>query len=84
MKTTRSLFLRGVEDREWSLKLELAPKAGVKHIGYKVGSDETLDELAALPRDRSFPIVGSTNRIALKSCGCKIRLDFRLPSTSSR
>ena len=34
-----SLFLRGVEDREWSLKLELASEPGVRHIAYKVGSD---------------------------------------------
>ena len=44
----QSLYLRGLEDREWTLKLEVAPKAGVKHIGYKVASDEVLDELTGL------------------------------------
>ena len=31
----RALFLRGVEDREWSLKLELGPEPGVKQLAYK-------------------------------------------------
>ncbi len=52
---SREIFLRGVEDREWTLKLELAPKAGIKHIGYKVATDETLDELTALAEAERLP-----------------------------
>ena len=43
-----ALYLRGVEDREWSLKLEQAPEPGVRHIGFKVASDENLDLIAAM------------------------------------
>jgi len=44
-KTPEALYLRGVEDSEWSLKLELAREAGVKHMAYKVASDDDLDAL---------------------------------------
>ena len=47
---SRALYLRGVEDREWTLKLELAPKARIRHIGYKV-----LDELVALAEAQKLP-----------------------------
>src|ERR1700691_1136145 len=50
-----SLYLRGVEDREWTLKLELAAKAGIRHIGYKVASDEVLDEIATLAESQNLP-----------------------------
>ncbi len=43
-----ALYLRGVEDREWSLKLELAAEPGVKHLAYKAGSEEAVDRLAAV------------------------------------
>ena len=42
----RALYLRGVEDREWSLKLELGPEPGVKQLAYKAGSEAALDEIA--------------------------------------
>ena len=50
-----ALYLRGVEDREWSLKLELAREPGVKHLGYKAGSEEALDELAAFAEAQGLP-----------------------------
>jgi len=52
---SRAIYLRGVEDREWTLKLELAPKPGVRHIGYKVASDDVLDEIAALCEAQKLP-----------------------------
>jgi catechol 2,3-dioxygenase len=42
-----ALYLRGVEDREWSLKLETGPAAQVRQLGFKVGSDAALDQLEA-------------------------------------
>ncbi len=51
-----ALYLRGTEDREWTLKLETGPQAGVRHIGYKVWSDAVLDELAALAEAESLPV----------------------------
>jgi catechol 2,3-dioxygenase len=52
---SQALYLRGVEDREWTLKLEVAPKAGLKHIGYKVASDQVLDELVTLAQAQDLP-----------------------------
>jgi len=52
---SRALYLRGEEDREWTLKLELAPKARIRHIGYKVASDQVLDELVALAEAQKLP-----------------------------
>ena len=43
-----ALYLRGVEDREWSLKLELDPTPRVRQFGFKVGSEAALDELETL------------------------------------
>jgi len=50
-----ALYLRGVEDREWSLKLELAAEPGIKHIAYKAGSEEAVDQLAAFAEERGLP-----------------------------
>lgn len=47
-ETTDAVYLRGVEDREWTLKLERGEQPRVREIGYKVGSDDVLDELARL------------------------------------
>ena len=49
--TDRALYLRGVEDREWSLKLELGAEPGVRQLAYKAGSEAALDEIAAMIRD---------------------------------
>ena len=54
-ETPAALYLRGVEDREWSLKLELAREPGVKHLGYKVASNADVEALAALAREHSLP-----------------------------
>lgn len=54
-ESSRAIYLRGVEDREWTLKLEAAPKAGVRHIGYKVASDQVLDELVRLAETQGLP-----------------------------
>ena len=51
----RALYLRGVEDREWTLKLEVSAKPGVRHIGYKVASDDVLDEITALCEAQKLP-----------------------------
>lgn len=50
-----ALYLRGVEDREWTLKLELALEPGVKHLAYRVGTDADLDTLAAFAEAQSLP-----------------------------
>jgi catechol 2,3-dioxygenase len=49
------LYLRGVEDREWSLKLEAAVEPGVKHLAFKAGSEEAMDQLAALAEAQGLP-----------------------------
>ena len=54
-ETARALYLRGVEDREWSLKLELAPEVGVKQVAFKAGSDEALEQLAHLAQSHGLP-----------------------------
>ncbi len=45
-----ALYLRGVEDREWSLKLELDSIPRVRQFGFKVGSEAALDQLETLAR----------------------------------
>jgi catechol 2,3-dioxygenase len=54
-ESPEALYLRGVEDREWSLKLELAREPGVKQMGYKVASDGDLDALRALAAAQNLP-----------------------------
>ncbi len=50
-----ALHLRGTEDREWTLKLELAPVAGVRQIGYKMGSEQDVDRMADLAERLGLP-----------------------------
>lgn len=50
-----ALYLRGYEDREWTLKLELAPEAGIKHLAYRVGSQADLDALVELAKLEGLP-----------------------------
>jgi len=50
-----ALYLRGVEDREWTLKLELAPQAGIKHLAYRVATPADLDALVALAEAEGLP-----------------------------
>jgi catechol 2,3-dioxygenase len=54
-ETPEALYLRGTEDREWSLKLELAREAGVKQMAYKVASDVDLDALESFAAAQSLP-----------------------------
>jgi catechol 2,3-dioxygenase len=54
-ETDRALYLRGVEDREWSLKLELGAEPGVRQLAYKAGSEVALDEIAALAQVEGLP-----------------------------
>ncbi|MEW6420817.1 MAG: 3,4-dihydroxyphenylacetate 2,3-dioxygenase [Deinococcota bacterium] len=50
-----ALYLRGVEDREWTLKLEEHPEAGVRQIAYRVRTDADLDSLVALAEREGLP-----------------------------
>ena len=54
-ESDRALYLRGVEDREWTLKLELAPEPGVKQLAYNVGSEAALDEIVELAEEQRLP-----------------------------
>ncbi|HUA18635.1 MAG TPA: 3,4-dihydroxyphenylacetate 2,3-dioxygenase [Bryobacteraceae bacterium] len=54
-ESDRALYLRGMEDREWTLKLELAREPGVKQLGYKVGSDAALDEIVEIAEEQGLP-----------------------------
>ena len=54
-ETPDALYLRGVEDREWSLKLELSREAGVRQMGYKVASDADLNALARFASEQGLP-----------------------------
>jgi catechol 2,3-dioxygenase len=54
-ETPRALYLRGVEDREWTLKLERAETPGLRQLGFKAGSSEALDEIAALAKEDGLP-----------------------------
>ncbi|ADV67530.1 3,4-dihydroxyphenylacetate 2,3-dioxygenase [Deinococcus maricopensis] len=54
-ETEGALYLRGVEDREWTLKLERAPQAGVKHLAYRVHDEADLDALVALAEAQGLP-----------------------------
>jgi catechol 2,3-dioxygenase len=47
-ESSDALYLRGIEDREWTLKLELGEQPRARQFGFKVGSEEDLDALAAL------------------------------------
>lgn len=50
-----AVYLRGVEDREWTLKLELGPEPGIKHLAYRVGSEGDLESLIALAEAENLP-----------------------------
>src|SRR6266702_3442411 len=50
-----ALYLRGTEDREWTLKLELAPAPGVRHIAYKMASDQAVDDALAMAELLGLP-----------------------------
>lgn len=50
-----ALYLRGVEDREWTLKLEQAPSPRVRHLAYRVAGEADLDALVALAEREDLP-----------------------------
>jgi catechol 2,3-dioxygenase len=50
-----ALYLRGNEDREWTLKLEEAATAGLKQVGYRVRSPADLLALVALAEAEGLP-----------------------------
>jgi len=50
-----ALYLRGVEDREWTLKLERSGQAGVKHLAYRVGHEADLGAMIALAQAQKLP-----------------------------
>lgn len=54
-QTPTALYLRGVEDREWTLKLELAPQAGVKHLAFRVATPADLEALITLAQAQNWP-----------------------------
>ena len=57
-----ALFLRGVEDREWSLKLEQAAAPGVRQIAFKVGADSVIEELRDFAAHHSLSHAMRTER----------------------
>ncbi|MCS6867312.1 3,4-dihydroxyphenylacetate 2,3-dioxygenase [Thermus sp.] len=48
-------YLRGYEEREWSLKLTQAPSPAVRALGFKVDGEEALEGLLAWARDQGLP-----------------------------
>ncbi len=50
-----ALYLRGYEEREWSLKLERAEEAGLSHLAYKVWDETDLDRAIALADEHGLP-----------------------------
>lgn len=51
-----ALYLRGVEDREWTLKLvQDGSPAHVRHLAYRVNSEADLDALVALAEEQRLP-----------------------------
>lgn len=54
-ETPGALYLRANEDREWTLKLELAPEAGVKHLAYRVGTPDDLEAAARFLDAQGLP-----------------------------
>jgi catechol 2,3-dioxygenase len=57
-----ALYLRGIEDREWTLKLELTAKAGVRQIGYKMASEQAVDDAAAIAEEMGLPFRWETEQ----------------------
>ena len=54
-ETDDALYLRGYEEREWSLKLERAEESGLKHIAYKVWDEADLDRVIELAESQGLP-----------------------------
>ena len=54
-ESAEAVYLRGVEDREWTLKLEQGAEPRVRQIGFKVASDAVLDQLIRLAEREGLP-----------------------------
>lgn len=50
-----SLYLRGFEDLEWTIKVEKSSSAGVRHTAFKVASEGDLDQIIDLAKERDLP-----------------------------
>ena len=50
-----SMYLRGYEDLEWTIKIEKNESAGVQRTAFKVASDDDLDQVIDLARERDLP-----------------------------
>lgn len=51
-----ALYLRGYEDREWSLKLETAKLPSLKQIALKARDEGSLDQAVGVARDANLPV----------------------------
>lgn len=49
------LYLRGFEDLEWTIKLVVGDAAGIKHTAFKAASEDDLDNVIDLARERNLP-----------------------------
>ncbi|MDR5708203.1 MAG: 3,4-dihydroxyphenylacetate 2,3-dioxygenase [Armatimonadota bacterium] len=50
-----ALYLRGYEEREWSLKLQLHSRPGLRHIAFKVADEEDLNRVIDLAKALELP-----------------------------
>ncbi|MDR7415385.1 MAG: 3,4-dihydroxyphenylacetate 2,3-dioxygenase [Armatimonadota bacterium] len=50
-----ALYLRGYEEREWSLKLQLHPRPGLRHIAFKVAEEKDLDSAIEMAKGFGLP-----------------------------
>ncbi len=53
--TADAVYLRGYEEREWSLLLQRNSWAGLKHLAFKVWEEEDLELAVALARELGLP-----------------------------
>ncbi len=53
--TADAAYLRGYEEREWSLKLQRNSWPGLKHLAFKVWEEEDLERAVALVRELGLP-----------------------------
>ncbi len=53
--TADAAYLRGYEEREWSLKLQQNSWPGLKHLAFKVWEEEDLERIAAMATELGLP-----------------------------
>jgi catechol 2,3-dioxygenase len=61
-ESAEELYLRGTEDREWSLKLELGDRPRARQFGFKAASNEALDQLADFLKAEHLPCHWETEK----------------------